>query len=244
MFTADDNNTIELFNPAPTAISGARSRSSPACADSPVMPPTSAGDLYPHMFAMPSGRTMVAGPSRADSWFLNTPVGTARRSRGPDLPDTTRQRTYGNSVLLPPPPGVTAPSTKVVQIGGFPRATEPGTPWIRRSSSTRPRHPPRGSPTRRAGPRPSEPEHRAAAGRLHGCGRRRHRADPNLTGRRLRTSRSSSGTPRRRRQVAARRRPGGAARLPLGGRPAARRTGGLGRRRRQPQSISGATRHR
>ena len=31
------------------------------------------GGLYPHMFAMPSGRTMVAGPFPEDTWFLNPP---------------------------------------------------------------------------------------------------------------------------------------------------------------------------
>jgi hypothetical protein len=120
VFTADDNNTIELFNPAPnrnqrgtiTKLAGVRGQSG--------QPPTSAGDLYPHLFAMPSGRTMVAGPSRADSWFLNTP-GNGGPIPWSNLPDSSIRRTYGNSVLLPPAPGETTPSTKVMQIGGFPR---------------------------------------------------------------------------------------------------------------------------
>jgi hypothetical protein len=125
VFTVDDNDTIEIFNPAAnrnqqgtvTGLAGVRGGAG--------QPPTSQGDLYPHLFVMPSGRTLVAGPSKADSWWLNDPGGDGAPISWTDLPDTTTQRTYGNSVLLPPPPGVTTPSTKVMQLGGFPRATSP-----------------------------------------------------------------------------------------------------------------------
>jgi galactose oxidase-like protein/glyoxal oxidase-like protein len=123
VFTADDNNTIELFIPAPNRnqrgtvvkLDGVRGQAG--------QPPTSLGDLYPHMFVMPSGRTMLAGPSRADSWYLNTP-GNGGPISWTDMPDGSIRRTYGNSVLLPPAPGTTAPSTKVMQIGGFPREAQ------------------------------------------------------------------------------------------------------------------------
>jgi hypothetical protein len=125
VFTAEHTDTIEIFNPAPernqqgtlAKLAGVRGEAG--------QPPTSGLDLYPHLFTMPSGRTLVAGPAKEDSWFLNNPGGDGSAISWSDLPDTFVQRTYGNAVLLPPPPGDTAPSTKVMQIGGFPRATSP-----------------------------------------------------------------------------------------------------------------------
>jgi Domain of unknown function (DUF1929)/Glyoxal oxidase N-terminus len=120
---ADDNNTIEIFNPAPnrnqqgtiTELSGVRGVG--------AAPPHSNGELYPHMFVMPSGRTLVAGPDPADSWYLETPGGDGAPIEWEPAPDGTIRRTYGNSVLLPPPPGATTPSNTVMQIGGFTRGT-------------------------------------------------------------------------------------------------------------------------
>ena len=44
----------------------------PAGPADPAKPPD--GGLYPHLFWMPSGRVMVAGPNQADSWFLHDPT--------------------------------------------------------------------------------------------------------------------------------------------------------------------------
>ena len=118
---ADDNNTMEIFNPASnrnergtiTELAGVRGE--------PGQPPTSNGELYPHMFVMPSGRALVAGPDPADSWYLETPGGDGTPIEWEQAPNSSIRRTYGNSVLLPPAPGIMSPSSKVMQIGGFTR---------------------------------------------------------------------------------------------------------------------------
>ena len=123
VFTADDNNTIELFNPAGSRNQRGTIVKLDGVRGEPGQPPTSLGDLYPHMFVMPSGRTMLAGPSRADSWYLNKP-GNGGPIPWSDIPDGSLRRTYGNSVLLPPAPSNTTASTKVMQIGGYPRGAQ------------------------------------------------------------------------------------------------------------------------
>jgi hypothetical protein len=123
VFTADDNETIEVFSPAQSRNQRGTIVRLDGVRGQPGQPPTSLGDLYPHMFVMPSGRTLLAGPSPADSWFLNTP-GNGGPISWSDVPDGTIRRTYGNSVLLPPAPGTTAPSSKVMQLGGYPRGAQ------------------------------------------------------------------------------------------------------------------------
>jgi hypothetical protein len=75
------------------------------------MPPT--GGLYPHMFAMPSGRTLVAGPFPEDSWFMNSPGATS--FSWTDVPNPARDRLWGTAVLMPGGPGG---SSRVMGLGG------------------------------------------------------------------------------------------------------------------------------
>jgi hypothetical protein len=71
---------------------------------------------YPHLFAMPSGRVLVAGPHHAaDSWFMDEP-GPFPTFGWDEAPDPARDRYYGNAVALPGTP--TAGNTKVMVIGG------------------------------------------------------------------------------------------------------------------------------
>ena len=70
------------------------------------------GGLYPHMFAMPSGRTLVAGPFVEDTWFLNSPGSSDLFT---DYQNMAKDRLWGTAVLMPAGPGG---STKVMQLGG------------------------------------------------------------------------------------------------------------------------------
>jgi galactose oxidase-like protein len=69
-------------------------------------------DLYPHLFTMPDGKVLVAGPSRGDSALFD-PLNLA--DPWTNLPPLDRQRVGGNAVLLPEGP---AGSTRVATIGG------------------------------------------------------------------------------------------------------------------------------
>ena len=56
------------------------------------------GDLYPHLFWMPTGRALVAGPHEANSYFLEVlPDLTATLTQAAD---PLRRRAWGNGVLL------------------------------------------------------------------------------------------------------------------------------------------------
>ena len=77
------------------------------------------GGLYPHMFAMPSGRTMVAGPFPEDTWFLNPP-GPSNSYTWQDYPNVPTDRLWGTAVLMP---GGTGGSTQVMQLGGSTTST-------------------------------------------------------------------------------------------------------------------------
>jgi hypothetical protein len=75
------------------------------------MPPD--GEYYPHVFVMPSGRTLVAGPGANDSWAVN-PIGTPPAFSWSDIPGDG-WRFWGTGVLMP---GGTSGSTKVMLING------------------------------------------------------------------------------------------------------------------------------
>ncbi len=85
-----------------------------------TLPTWARGDFYPHLFWMPSGRSMVAGPYPADSWFLQH-GGTAGEALGLgfqaiDAANPAAVRTYGSAVLLPV--GSNDTTGEVVQYGG------------------------------------------------------------------------------------------------------------------------------
>lgn len=124
------NNDIEIFTPSPdpdgvgtVALLGKRAQ--------PGTPP--GGGLYPHLFAMPSGDTLVAGPWAVDSWTLDG-LGDGLRS-WTDVPNPSDHR-YGTGMILPSGP---AGSTRVKLIGGGMAATtvnetfdetNPGAGWV------------------------------------------------------------------------------------------------------------------
>ena len=76
------------------------------------------GGLYPHLFWMPSGRLMVAGPDTTDAWFLHYPDASFQLSSGWDSVDVNpRRRLWGSGVLVPSQtPG--SASTKIELLGG------------------------------------------------------------------------------------------------------------------------------
>ena len=113
------NLDMELFTPAPTrggrgTITLLGKRSAKPTAD---VPPT--GGLYPHVFAMPSGRALVAGPYPEDSWLLD-PFGPSTLwtdvANEADAAGAPVSRYAGNAVLLPSADG--RPSTRVMHVGG------------------------------------------------------------------------------------------------------------------------------
>ena len=72
------------------------------------------GDYYPHLFWMPSGRGLVAGPYTIDSWLFNV-VGDPPTLDWDLLPQSDRSRVWGTAVLVPGGPDG---SHQVLQIGG------------------------------------------------------------------------------------------------------------------------------
>ncbi|MBD0324213.1 MAG: DUF1929 domain-containing protein, partial [Aldersonia sp.] len=60
---------------------------------------TQDGDYYPHMFWMPSGRGLVAGPERVQSYFVAAPAPLTFRTT--DFANPLRRRTWGAGLLMP-----------------------------------------------------------------------------------------------------------------------------------------------
>ena len=114
------NPDVELFTPA-ADLNGRGAVS--LLGTLPTTGDVRVGGLYPHLFAMPSGRTMVAGPFPEDSWFLNPP-GPSSSFTSQDYPDMPTERLWGTAVLMP---GGTAGSTQVMQLGG---STNDSTPSV------------------------------------------------------------------------------------------------------------------
>lgn len=107
------NRDIELFTPPAAGEVGTLSLlGGPDVLGRAGTPPI--GSLYPNMFWMPSGRGLVAGDQRVDSWFLNRPS-TPTALSWTDAPDAARNHYAGTAVLVP---GGTGGSTRVWQIGG------------------------------------------------------------------------------------------------------------------------------
>jgi hypothetical protein len=104
------NLDVELFTP-PASIGGTGTISLLGTVGGPGQPPV--GGLYPHMFAMPSGRALVAGPAPQDTWFFDS-LSDSGYSWS-DVADLTRARSWGTTVPLPAGP---SGSTKVMALGG------------------------------------------------------------------------------------------------------------------------------
>jgi hypothetical protein len=75
-------------------------------------------ELYPHLFTMPDGKVLLAGPDTDDSAILD-PAALSDPAVNPwrDLPPLAHQRIGGNAVLMPEGP---AGSTRVLTIAGTP----------------------------------------------------------------------------------------------------------------------------
>src|SRR4051794_25364918 len=112
---------VEIFNP-PAAIGGTGSiaKIGETSLTDDSKPPT--GEVYPHMFAMPSGRALVVGPDRSNTWFMNTP--TSNSFTWSSVPPLDQRRLWGTAVMLP---GGTGGSTKVMVLGGTDVSTIPST---------------------------------------------------------------------------------------------------------------------
>jgi hypothetical protein len=110
----DKNEDLELFTPARSR--GGRGRltllGGSGVLGDPGRPPV--GDYYPHLFWMPSGRGLVAGPWTTDTWWFSPP-GNPPRLRWADLPNSTQSRVWGTAVMVPAGPDG---SHQVVQLGG------------------------------------------------------------------------------------------------------------------------------
>jgi PKD repeat protein len=100
-----ENPDVEVYDAASDTVGLASVRGTAG------QPPT--GGLYPHMFVMPSGRVLVAGPRPEDSWFLE--AGSDGGLTWDDAPDLSIRRTWASGVLLP---GGVQGSTRVELIGG------------------------------------------------------------------------------------------------------------------------------
>ena len=101
-------------------------------------PATTLQGMYPHMWQMPSGRILVAGPYPNDSFFLGLTTGSLSYSFA-QIPDPV-QRYWGTGVLLP------GQLNKAMLIGGADRLSDPNNPAAPTSRTAR--RPPRRSSTR------------------------------------------------------------------------------------------------
>jgi Galactose oxidase-like, Early set domain len=114
---ANKNEDLELFNPpAQRGGQGSISFLGPeGVLDDPGMP--TRGDYYPHLFWMPNGRGLVAGPYTNDSWWFDAPANPAAFGPGSwsDIGNSSRSRVWGTAVLVPGGPDG---SHQVVQLGG------------------------------------------------------------------------------------------------------------------------------
>ena len=110
------NADVELFNP-PASIGGTGSVNLIGHTGEAGEPPT--GEYYPHMFAMPSGKTLVVGPDQFNTWYMNTPTASSFTWSG--VAPLDQRRLWGNAVLMPSEtPGV---SSKIMVTGGTNEST-------------------------------------------------------------------------------------------------------------------------
>jgi Domain of unknown function (DUF1929)/Bacterial Ig domain len=110
------NEDVDLFTP-PASPGGVGTTSLIGSTGGTGQPPT--GEYYPHMFAMPSGRTLVAGPNKENTWFFNS-VGTDSFTWSSYAP-MSRRRLWGTAVLVP------GEASKVMMLGGTDYSLNPST---------------------------------------------------------------------------------------------------------------------
>src|SRR5262249_47673514 len=68
-----------------------------------------------HMFWMPSGRGLIAGPYTNDTWWLNPPGADTSAVSWLDIPNSARTRVWGTAVQVPGGPDG---SPEGAQFGG------------------------------------------------------------------------------------------------------------------------------
>ncbi|MEA2187913.1 MAG: hypothetical protein QOK16_2924 [Solirubrobacteraceae bacterium] len=112
------DNDVEFFSPDGTIRRDGLRFNTPG---GPPMYP-----LYPRLLWMPSGRVMSAGPYVTDTWFLK-PAAPGGTSSWTDAADLSKEREWGNVVLLP--------GGRVLTLGGSP-ADIGGPPSIRPATNT------------------------------------------------------------------------------------------------------------
>jgi hypothetical protein len=98
------NDDVEVFDPATGKFTLVGEFSDPALL----------GNYYPHTFLMPSGRVLVAGPDRPQTFFFDNPGNDMSITAIPH-PAPFQDRQWGTAVLLP---GGASGPTKVMQLGG------------------------------------------------------------------------------------------------------------------------------
>ncbi len=110
----DKDEDIELFTPSRSRSGRGRLSllGGSGVLGDPGRPPV--GDYYPHLFWMPSGHGLVAGPWTTDTWSFSPP-GNPPKLRWKDIPNATQSRVWGTAVLLPAGPDG---SHQVEQFGG------------------------------------------------------------------------------------------------------------------------------
>ena len=97
--SGDQNPDVDLFTPS-ADLNGQGTLTTIATRGGAGQPPQ--GGLYPHMFVMPSGRTLVAGPQPQDSWFVDQ-TSPFSWSQVTDFAGGSRR--FGSGVLMPGGPG-------------------------------------------------------------------------------------------------------------------------------------------
>jgi WD40 repeat protein len=106
--TRTDNKNVDVFDPVTGEFSLVGTLTNPP--DTPR-----SDEYYPHTFLMPSGRVLIAGQLRTDSWMFNNPGNDLSWTDIPHPFPAFTDRTWGTAVLLP---GDHDGSTRVMQIGG------------------------------------------------------------------------------------------------------------------------------
>jgi hypothetical protein len=112
-----ENEDLELFTPGTgTGAQGTITLVGHTGDPGTGLPET--GAFYPHMFWMPSGRGLVAGPYTNDSWWINplgNPPALSYVQARDDIGNFDQARVWGTAVMVP---GGTDGSHQVVQLGG------------------------------------------------------------------------------------------------------------------------------